>query len=168
MQLQPGDVCVTDVRYTPSCYIVLEVLKERADSYLALNTKNREIVLIGAAGLHKIGAVLPELGVAGVKELMLQKPKPPEFDSDEYTRGNIRAHREAMFDLPENRARWLILAKANPGDSITVHNRSGSEQVTFHHVLERGKKFVFLAVSATGEFGRYPLGSLCLGPGEHG
>jgi hypothetical protein len=161
MKLRPGDICITDIQFPADCYVVMEVFEGDRVSCLVLSVKQRTILLVTGEVLHKIGEVSPALGIAGVQDIILKKPEPPGLDSEEYVRGKLRAQREAVEDAPENRARWAILADAKPGTVLGVHTRKSTDVVTFHNVLERGKKYVFAAANKKGKLHQYPLNCLC-------
>jgi hypothetical protein len=163
MKFKPGDICITGVQQSADCYVIVETLAGELDSHVVLSVKQRTILLVTGEALYKIGEVSPPLGVAGVRELLLKKPEPPALDSEEYVRGKMRAQREAINDLPENRLRWQILADAKPGIPVGVHIGKSDDVVTFHNVIERGKKYVFVAANKKGKLHQYPLSCLCLG-----
>jgi hypothetical protein len=163
MKLKPGDICITDIQFPADSYVIMEVFEGDLASYLVLSVKQRTILLVSGEVLHKIGEVLPALGIAGVQEIVMKKPEPPGLDSEEYVGGKLRAQREMAEDAHENRPRWAILADAKPGTMLGVHTRRSTEFVTFHHVLERGKKYVFVAANKKGKLHQYPLNCLCLG-----
>jgi len=167
MPFKPGDICITDIQYTADCYVITEPVPGDLGSYYVLSTRNRTIYIVAEKVLHKIGEVLPPLGVLAVQDLLMKKPDPPALDSPEYLKGKLRAEREEIEDRLENRARWTILADAKPGSFLGIHNRKGTEVVTFHHVLERGKRYVFLAADKKGKLCQYTLSCLCLGQAEH-
>src|SRR5690606_3307958 len=127
------------------------------NQYRALSLKNNRIYLVEESQLEKIGEVLPELGVAGVEAILNRKPVLPSEDSLEVLIGRARAKREVDQGNPAHRAYWAYLATAKPGDRFHVRTSRGIEHATFHYVIERGEKYVFLAEDMKGKVLRYAL-----------
>ncbi len=163
MKLKPGDICITDPQYSADCYVIIEAFGGEFDSHAVLSLKKRTILLVTGETLHKIGEVSADLGVEGIQRILLKKPEPPSLDHPDFFNGKLRALREAAAATGEDHARWTMLARAKPGDSLPVHTRTGAVPVTFHYVLERGKKYVFVAANKEGKLLQYPLANLCTG-----
>ena len=94
--------------------------------------------------------------------LLDAKPALPSEEDLEFRApvDELRAKKEVAFGSPLDRERWQILAQAKPGDVLHIRGRRGTESLTFHNVLERGEKFVFLAAKNNHKVYRFTLTSL--------
>jgi hypothetical protein len=163
MKFKPGDICVDDPQFSFDCFLIKENAPARGPiQYRALSLKNNTIYIVDESRLEKIGEVLPDLGVAGVEAILNRKPTLPTVDSLEVLIGRARAKREVDHGDPAHRAYWAYLANAKPGDRLHIRTRRGIEHATFHYVIERGEKYVFLAEDMKGKLLRYYLTSLIL------
>ena len=163
MKFKPGDICVGDPQYAFDCYLIKGIHSNGTPiQYDVLSLKNNTEYYLNEDRLEKIGEVLPEIGVAGVEAILNRKPALPSEDGLEVLVGRARAKKEVEQGAPMYRHVWAFLAKAKPGDQLKVRTRSGFETVTFHHVIERGEKYVFLAGGENGKLRRFSLQSLIL------
>ncbi|MBI2806830.1 MAG: hypothetical protein HYX68_17765 [Planctomycetes bacterium] len=133
--------------------------------YDGISLKSKKEFLLEEKDLEKIGEVLPELGVEGVRAALNRKRTLPDNDSLEVLNGRARAKWEAQRATGENRERWHILSQAEPGDRLTVQSGWKTKTVVFHLVRERGERYVFLAEDSDGKVSRWALGCLVPSPG---
>lgn len=163
MKFKAGDICVSDPSSRIDCYLIVGIHPSRTQiQYDVWSLKNNTEYYVNEADLTKIGEVSPELGVAGVEAILHRKPTLPADDSLEVLVKRARARKEAELGHPAHRPIWAFLAKAKPGDQLQTRTRAGLESIVFHHVLERGEKYVYLAHDENGKVLRYALHSLVL------
>jgi hypothetical protein len=158
-----GDICISRPQYPAARWLIAEISDRDTKFPLrAINLVNKKGYQIREDGLIKIGELSPEMSVDKVLSLLAARPPLPAEESQEYQVGRYRAEYCAQTADPESRKRWEILAKAKPGDQILIARSNGTELVTFHHVVEGGEKYVFLAANQKGRLYRYPLVALVL------
>lgn len=154
-----GDIVLSVPPFDQEVFVILDVNPDRPKNwYSAIRPDNNQRFHLSDEALIKIGEATQEyLDKEGEVEPV--KPLMEEY----YLRGKMRAAREAMFASGDDAKRWTILAHAKPGDLIKVHLAGGLTELKFCYVLERGKKYVFLAEDRQGKRYKYTLHSVCPG-----
>jgi hypothetical protein len=155
-----GDIVLGKHPYKQEVFVILHVIPIVADrQYVALRPENGKLYDLSDEHVLKIGEATEEYMACDGR---IQ----PEnlVNQEEYLIGQLRAETEARSSMGDDQKRWAILANAKPGDLIRIHNRTGSEMLKFQCVLERGKKYVFLAENAAQKVFKYPLACICPGP----
>jgi hypothetical protein len=163
MTLKPGDICINSPKSSTGCWLIETLRPENAATpYVGINLHNKKRYLLRDDGLIKIGELTADLTVEKVITTLFQPKALPDDEGEKYLRGQLRAEESIYEDLPENEEYWRFLAQARPGDKMVISLGKKKEFVTFHYVLERGEKYVFLAANARGTVYRYPLDVLVL------
>jgi hypothetical protein len=154
-----GDIVLSLPPFRKVVYVILEIDPEKPKNwYDALRPDNGRRYCLGDDALLKIGEATAEFLD---KEGHIEVSGPVADEA--YERGQARAQREALLHTGEDKKRWELLAAAQPGNRIPVHLQHGTEELKFHHVVERGEKYVFVAEDRRGKVYRFPLTAPCLG-----
>jgi hypothetical protein len=169
MELKIGDICVNAPEFTSGCWLIVDVDEQDVRfPYRVIHLVNKKMYSFGEEGLVKIGQLAVDMSLEQVRTLLSAVPPLPSVESEEYELGRLRAEYLAKATDGLTRKRWEVLARAKPGDLLLIGGRKRPEIVTFHHVLERGEKYVFLAANRTGKLYRYPLDALPVGEAPAG
>jgi len=163
MKFKPGDICINAPGWPPACWLIEALNPERPNApYHGISFINRGRYSLREEGLVKIGEIGPDLNVHQVVALLFQPPPLPAETSPEFVQGQARAQEYALIGWPEQKKFWAFLANAKPGDKILISLGKKRELVTFHYVLAKGEKYVFMAADRKGKIYRYPLDVLVL------
>jgi hypothetical protein len=156
--LAVNDIVVAAPGWRAGAYVITAVHPERPKNcYTALSLVNQKKYRLSNESVRKVGVADPDL---------LTGPSEPQPTGMAYARGKLHATAMARLCGPNGDGpRWQILADATPGAKLRITmsgHRADSTGgwVTFHHVLERGQRFVFLATSSGGKTYKYPLNVL--------
>jgi hypothetical protein len=163
MKFKSGDICINPPGWRADCWLIeSNDAGDPGSDYLGISLAKRALCTLREVGLVKIGEIAAGTTVAEIVALLLQPPPVPSETSPEYLSGSARAKDSLLICRLEEERYWDLLAKARPGDKLVISVGRRPEQVTFHNVLERGEKYVFLACDRKGKVFRYPLDCLVI------
>jgi hypothetical protein len=158
-QFERGDI-VLSVPGSPAVYVITGIdLSRPKNIYDGLNLTNHKTYHLCDSHIgQKVGTATAEFLNNGVTAGAVQTT------NHQYVLGQRRAEAELALrrNLPYSldRDKWEVLAKAKPGDWLTVHFKGEIQRVQFVHVLEKGQKYIFTARTVRGAEYRWPLNVL--------
>lgn len=166
MSLKVGDICIGCPGFVEGGMVVVDLFESEGKAgCTVISLSRKRLDRAFAEELLKIGELSPEMDVDRLMAALMARPPVPEATSAEFLEGKRRAEKEAAYEKNEFRAQWQRLAEARPGELLPICTRRGThEVVTFHHVLARGQKYVFVAANRKGKIYRYPVQALVVQP----
>lgn len=164
MRFKRGDIVVTAASYKAACYAITNVDPSRPKNiYNGIDLSNRKSYMFPDESISlKVGEATAEfLANQGFGQ---EGTRNTSFDAVNYERGKQKAMRMARMGFAD-KAKWKYLASLEADTTITINAGRRTTTATFKYVLEKGEKYVFLAVEPGKKPLRYALSMLVV-PGE--
>ncbi len=159
MRFKRGDIVLSAPGWANGCYVITAVDPSRPKNiYTGIDLSTRKNYRLSDDGLGvKVGVAIDEFLNAGHGNSIADV---------NFERGKMRAQRMVrLVSNSDEKVRWNFLANTAHDQWIDIKLNWRQQRVQFKHVLEKGDKYVFLAVNLNGTAYRYPLASLVV-PGH--